>query len=150
MPEPQRSAVLGYFEARFGIPLTAFAGYCLLERRKVYVLMRDSPHLEMLGSLKIHSVGLPVLRKIRRYLKPTTAALQRFGHQATRHTLALSAAQTVQLLREHKLLLPLDCQPGYIILLYEGHILGCGLYTPGCLHSQIPYRQSAHQRFADL
>jgi NOL1/NOP2/fmu family ribosome biogenesis protein len=136
--EPQRSAVLGYFEERFGIPLTAFAAYRLLERHKIYVLTHDSPHLEALASLKVHSLGLPLLRKMRHACKPTTVALQRFGHQATRHMLELLPAQMRQLMQEHELPLHLEWSPGYIILLYEGHILGCGLYTPGRLRSQIP------------
>jgi hypothetical protein len=136
--EPQRSVVLGYFEERFGIPLTAFAAYRLLERHKIYVLMHDSPHLEALASLKVHSLGLPLLRKMRYALKPTTVALQRFGHQATRHRLELLPAQMMQLRQAHELSLYLEWSPGYIMLLYEGHILGCGLYTPSRLRSQMP------------
>jgi NOL1/NOP2/fmu family ribosome biogenesis protein len=148
VPEPQRSAVLGYFEARFGVPLAAFAGYRLLERRKVYALVRESPHLETLASLKVQSVGLPVLRKMPHHLKPTTAALQRFGRHVTRHKLELSTSQMQALLQNQELSLHIDVQPGYVMLLHAGHVLGCGLYTPGRLRSQIPRRQSAHQRFA--
>jgi NOL1/NOP2/fmu family ribosome biogenesis protein len=86
---------------------------------------------------------------MRHALKPTTVALQRFGHQATRHTLELPPAQMMQLLQEHELSLHLEWSPGYVILLYKGHILGCGLYTPGRLRSQIPSHQRVHQRFAD-
>jgi hypothetical protein len=129
--------------------LTAFAAYRLLERRNIYVLVHDSPHLEALASLQVHSLGLPVLRKMRHALKPTTVALQRFGHQATQHTFELSLAQMMQLMQEHELFLHLEWSPGYIMLLYEGHILGCGLYTPGRLRSQIPFQQRVHQRFAD-
>jgi NOL1/NOP2/fmu family ribosome biogenesis protein len=132
------------------MPLTVFAHYALLEYRKVYTLVPNSPHLALLATLKVHSVGLPVLRKTPRSLKPTTAALQRFGQQATRHMLELSVAQIAQLLQEHELPLHIDWPPGYIILLHAGHVLGCGLYTPGRLRSQIPRRQSVHPRFDDL
>lgn len=148
MPEPQRSAILEYFTVRFGIPLTSFADYALLERHKTFVLAPNSPHLAGLASLKIHSLGLPVLRKIPPYLKPTTAALQRFGQQASQHILELSAVQIAQLLQEHELPLDSDWQPGYILLRYAGHVLGCGLYLPGRLRSQLPRRQSVHPRFA--
>jgi NOL1/NOP2/fmu family ribosome biogenesis protein len=150
VPEPERSAVLGYFTARFGVPLTVFTRYALLEHGKAYMLVPDSPHLARLATLKVHSIGLPVLRKMPRYLKPTTAALQRFGQQATRHTLELSVAQVAQLLREYAFPLQMDWQPGYVILCHAGHVLGCGLYTPGRLRSQIPRRQSVHPHFDDL
>lgn len=136
-----------YFEERFGIPLTAFAGFRLLERRKVYVLVHDSPQLERIASLKVHSIGLPVLRKMGRHLKPTTAVLQRFGHLATRNKVELVEAQMTNLLQNQELALRVECEPGYVVLCFAGHILGCGLYTPGRLRSQIPHRQTAHQRF---
>jgi NOL1/NOP2/fmu family ribosome biogenesis protein len=147
VPEPQRSRVLGYFETRFGIPVTAFVGYHLLERRKTYVLLPAAPCLADLASLKVHHVGLPLLRKIRQHLKPTTAALQRFGAQASRNILDLSAAQVTDLLRTAELALAVDLSPGYVVLRHAGRLLGCGLYTPGRLRSQIPLRLVQHQRF---
>ena len=138
VPEPPRSTVLGYFTARFGMPLTAFDDLCLLLRHKLYSLCSAIPHMERLAVLQVHSVGLPVLRIIRHHLKPTTAALQCFGSQATCHMLDLSDSQFVALLHTREQPLHLDIQPGYVILRHDGHILGCGLYTPGRLRSQLP------------
>jgi len=150
VPEPERSSVLRYFVLRFGIALAVFDGYCLLERRKVYVLVSDSPHLPLLATLQVHSVGLPVLRKLPHHLKPTSIALQRFGGRATRHRVELRSGQVEQLLQEYELPFHTDCQPGYVILLHAGQVLGCGLYTPGRLQSQIPRRQSVRLRFEEL
>jgi len=136
--EPQRNTVLGYFATRFGIPLTAFDDLYLLLRHRTYSLLSATPYVERLAGLQIHSVGLPVLRIIRHHLKPTTVALQRFGGQARRHILDLSEAQILALLHEREQPLQLDIQPGYVILRHTGHILGCGLYTPGRLRSQLP------------
>ena len=138
VPEPQRSAVLGYFDMRFGIPLITFDGFCLLLRHKTYSLLSATSHVGRLTGLQVHSVGLPVLRSIRHHLKPTTAALQHFGTEARRHVLDLSLTQVITLLREREQSLYLDIQPGYVILRHAGHILGCGLYTPGRLRSQLP------------
>jgi hypothetical protein len=138
--------VLGYFERRFGMPVCLFAGYRLLERSKVYVILRDSSHLDALAFLKVQNVGFPVLRKVRQHLKPTTAVLQGFGQAATRHTIDLSSAQMAQLFTDRRLPYDLDWEPGYVILRHDGEILGCGVYTPGWLHSQIPQRLSTQQR----
>lgn len=143
--EPRRQEILGYFQVRFGIRVSVFADYHLLERHKVYVLARQSEHLQQLASLKVHTVGLTVLRKIRNHLKPTTAVLQRFGHLATRNTLELDDDQLAHLLQSRELAMDIDLQPGYVILLTAGHILGCGLYTPGRLRSQIPRRLNPEQ-----
>ena len=125
------------------MPLTAFDGLCLLLRHKIYSLCSATPHMERLAVLKVQSVGLPVLRIIRHHLKPTTAALQHFGSQATCHVLDLSDLQVVALLHAREQPLQLDIQPGYVILRHAGHILGCGLYTPGRLRSQLPQHATA-------
>jgi hypothetical protein len=136
--EPQRNGVLRYHAARFGIPLTAFDDLCLLLRHRTYSLLNATPYGERLAKLQVYSAGLPVLRIIRHHLKPTTVALQRFGSQATRHVLDLCAAQVLTLFHEREQPLQLDIQPGYVILRHADHTLGCGLYTPGRLRSQLP------------
>lgn len=88
--------------------------------------------------LKIHTVGLPILRLIRHHLKPTTAALQRFGMQATTNILDLPDDQLEILVHTREITLTLAIQPGYVILRHAGAILGCALYTPGVLRSQVP------------
>ncbi|MCZ6875226.1 MAG: hypothetical protein O7G88_17165 [bacterium] len=145
--QPQRNEILAYFTQRFGIALTAFRDFQLLERQRLFVLVRASSHLTALASLNVQGVGLPVLRKMPRHLKPTTAALQRFGHYAVRNTLSLTASQAGALLQGEELPLQVDVQPGYVVLVSAGHVLGCGLYTPGRLRSQIPRRLRAHLRF---
>jgi hypothetical protein len=148
VPPPQRDEILAYFTDRFGIALSAFRGLRLLERQKLFVLLRDSVHLSALAGLNVQGVGLPVLRKMPRHLKPTTAALQRFGHYAVRNTLSLSQMQLQALLLAKELSWQATVQPGYVVLVSAGHVVGCGLYTPGRLRSQIPHRLSAHLRFA--
>jgi NOL1/NOP2/fmu family ribosome biogenesis protein len=115
-----------------------------LERQKLFVLLRESVHLSVLASLNVQGIGLPVLRKMPRHLKPTTAALQRFGHYAVRNTLSLSKKQLQALLQNKELPCDAAVQPGYVVLVCMGHVAGCGLYTPGRLRSQIPRRLSAH------
>lgn len=149
VPEPQRSNILGFFEARFGIPLLTFADFHLLARRKVYGILPTSAPVATFARLKVHHTGLPVLRHIRQHLKPTTAALQRFGEQARRNVLELSTVQMIALFHTAELSLHLDLDPGYVVLRHAGHILGCGLYTPGRLRSQIPSRQVQQQRLPD-
>ncbi len=141
VPEPERRLVLGYFEQRFGIPLSTYADYLLFKRSKTYMVLRYTPHLTAVATLKVYTVGLPVLRQVGRYCKPTTAALQTFGHLATRNVVELSTAQLERLLRHRILPLSLALTPGYVMLRAAGHILGCGLYTAGRLLSQLPQRQ---------
>ena len=51
--EPPRSAVLRYFDMRFGIPLITFDSFCLLLRHKTYSLLSVTPHVERLAGLHV-------------------------------------------------------------------------------------------------
>src|SRR5215472_12551985 len=44
--EPQCSAVLGYFDTRFGIPLITFDNFGVLLQHKTYSLLNATPHVE--------------------------------------------------------------------------------------------------------
>lgn len=130
--------LLGYFEDRFGIGLSAFDDFHLLERPHGYWLLTCSPHVEKLMKLRVHTAGIPVLRKMKKHLKPTTAAIQIFGTRATKNVVNLSKQQFAHVLRQDGLSLSLAVPPGYVILAHHQHILGCGLYTGERLVNQIP------------
>ncbi len=151
MPEGDRKEVLGYFEVRFGIPYETFDAFTLLDRGKVYVLLSRHAPMEAVASLRLQNVGLPIFRKMPTHLKPTTAALQRFGLQATQHVVDLTTDQVMTLLRMGTM--PYDdikpLEPGYVILCQDGHVLGCGLLTPGQLRSLIPKWLAKHQRLTE-
>lgn len=147
--EPARQDILGWFETRFGIPLSAFESYHLMERRHGYVLIPVSAQVETIVSFKVQNVGLPILRKMPHHLKPTTAAMQRFGHLATRNIVDLDRARMVQLLRDQAYQVEMGLEPGYVLLRFEAKLLGCGIYTPGQLRSLIPLRQVKHQHLPE-
>ncbi|MBW2057434.1 MAG: hypothetical protein JRH07_01285 [Deltaproteobacteria bacterium] len=130
--------MLNYFQERFGIVLGAFEGFMLLERPQAYWLLTLSPHAFNLGKLRIHTAGIPVLRRIKNFLKPTTTALQTFGKNATRNVVQCDKHQLARLLKGHGVYTNLSIEPGYVVLCHGDHILGCGLYTGRVLLSQIP------------
>jgi hypothetical protein len=61
----------------------------------------------------------------------------------------LTPAEMIVLLREQETHVEMDLHPGYVLLRYEGHLLGCGIYTPGRLRSLIPLRQVKHQHLPE-
>jgi NOL1/NOP2/fmu family ribosome biogenesis protein len=146
VPHLQRQRVLSYFETRFGIPDHAFEPFSLLDRGKVYVLLSRLAPVEAIYSLRLQNAGLPILRKMPTRLKPTTAAIQRFGPQATQHIVDMTADQAQDLLRRGVIAYGEPLEPGYVILRQDGHVLGCGLVTPGQLRSLIPKWLVKHQR----
>jgi len=136
--DPGRSSVLGYFEDRFGIGLGTFDGFLLLERPQAYWLLTHSPHVQKLKRLRVHNIGIPLLRKMKQHLKPTTTAIQIFGPRATRNVLDLDRHQLALVLGQKEISMCLPPTVGYVILTYHQHVIGCGLYTGRKLLSQIP------------
>jgi hypothetical protein len=136
MLEPQHSAVSWYFDMCFNIPLITFDSFCLLLRHKAYNLLSATLHVEQLAGLPLQFVSLSVLRSMRQHRK-LMAVLQHFGTKAPHRVLDLSETRVITLQRECKQPLDLKMQPGYMILRHAGHILGCGLYTPGRLRSEL-------------
>ncbi|PON11982.1 hypothetical protein C2W62_41990 [Candidatus Entotheonella serta] len=138
--------ILSFFETRFGIPYDTFEPFDLLDRGKVYVLLSRLAPTSAICSLKLQNAGLPILRKMPTHVKPTTAAIQRFGPQATQHIVDMTAEQVQILLRANVVPYNEPLEPGYVILQQDGHVLGCGLVTPGQLRSLIPKWLVKHQR----
>ena len=72
------------------------------------------------------------------YLKPTSAFLQRFGRWVAKNVVELTKDQFL-LLKERRKIEPIELpvDPGYVMLNYEGWILGCGLYISNKLFAYI-------------
>ena len=134
----EREKVLSFWEERFGIPKETFARYSLLSTAKNYWLFVEPPEFKPLQGLRVQTVGLRFTRKVSRFLKPTSTALQRFGHLATKNVVDLSPAELDRLRRERKIPYEADLTEGYVIIRCEGKVWGCGLYMPGKLVSYLP------------
>ena len=134
----ERETVLSFWEERFGIPQETFDPYLLLATAKNYWLFINPPDLKALQGLRVQTVGLLFTRKVSRWLKPTSTALQRFGHLATRNVVDLRPAELDRLRRERKIPYEAPLEEGYVVISCEGKVWGCGLYTPGKLISYLP------------
>ncbi|UCG13333.1 MAG: hypothetical protein JSU72_02260 [Deltaproteobacteria bacterium] len=132
------------------MPQTIFADYHLLRRGATVWLLSQHSRLPALASLRVESVGLPLLRQVNTYLKPTTAALQVFGNYATRNVVNLASSQLTELVANGILTSDFAFSSGYVIVETEGIIIGCALYLPGRLISQFPRHLFTAQTWEDL
>ncbi len=135
--EEERKEVLKYLEDRFGIEESHFEGYEILRGVSNFWLFPKNEHLEKLRSLQIQTVGLLFLRKVSKYLKPTSVFLQRFGVLAKKNIVVLPEEIILVLKEKNKVEIELDLEPGYVVLKDKNWILGCGLYLPGKLFSYL-------------
>lgn len=134
----ERDRVLGFFAERFGMNLSAFAGYELRQRGSSVWIVRSDPRLPALARLKVRSVGLMLLRQVGRYLKPTSAALQIFGIYAEKNVIRLTPQKLEELVGQGEMRGDFAATPGYVIISLEGLPVGCGLYLPPRLLSRLP------------
>ena len=137
--QTERKEALEYFSTRFGIPGASFNGFCFIKSGNTVWAVSDVSGLaEIVNGLKLETAGIPLLRMKKTLWKPTTAGLQCFGHQATRNTVDLNDETLETFLREGFLLGAFCLEPGFVIIKWNGQVLGCGLYSKGRLTSQIP------------
>lgn len=135
--ENERKEVLRYLEERFGIEASHFENYEILRGVSNFWLFPKTPYLDKLKNLQIQTVGLLFLRQVSKYLKPTSAFLQRFGYLAKKNVISLPEEIILTLKERNKVEIILDLEPGYVILKNKNWILGCGLYLPGKLFSYL-------------
>ncbi len=133
----ERKEILNYLEERFGIDPLNFKEYEILRGVSNFWLFPKTQYLENLQKLQVQTVGLLFLRKVSKYFKPTSAFLQRFGYLAKKNIVHLSEELVLTLIKQKKIEIELNLEPGYVILKNKYWILGCGLYLPGKLFSYL-------------
>jgi len=114
-----------------------FDGYRWWGGQRAYGIIHDSDPLDGVAHLKVRTVGIIMARDVSQYLKPTTQAVNMVGHLAQRNIFELDRGALQSLLEDGDLPVP-SPDPGYVILKYGGHALGCGLGLPDRLVNQLP------------
>jgi NOL1/NOP2/fmu family ribosome biogenesis protein len=95
----------------------------------------------ILDQLKVRSAGIPLLRTKPSMWKPTTAGLHLFGLHATRNVCDLEGEARQAFLKREAINGPLPLEPGFVIVRWQGKVLGCGIYGKGRLRSQLPEKR---------
>lgn len=144
----EREPVLEFWSDEFGVPSDAFDGYAFYEKGgRIWAVRNGAVEAlggdENLDALEYESVGLPLMRVGGEHDKPTTDALQRFGGEATRNVAELDEEEARAFVRGETVETEFDEEEdgvdlGYVVARHDGCVLGCGLYFPGELRSQVP------------
>ncbi|MCG6916692.1 MAG: hypothetical protein LJE89_04005 [Deltaproteobacteria bacterium] len=138
LKDPEQDHLLGFFRQRFGITREAFADYYLFRRKRTVWVFTKDDRLKDLASLQVKSVGIPLLRWVGTHLKPTSTALQLFGVHADKNIVTLPTDQLRDLVEGKEIKSEFGCTPGYVIVAIRSAVIGCALYLPGRLISQLP------------
>jgi len=129
--DEQANEALTYFRERFGVE--ELPGRVV--ERGDSLWLTTAP--EMPNGIKIHSLGIRLLRKQKKSLKPTSFGLMLLGDRIRAQRVNLSRSDLENLL-QGRTLTRKDLTPGYVALCFEGDVLGCGHVTGGLLRCQIP------------
>lgn len=122
-----------FFQERFGVSREDLEDHKILKKSGDFWLTSDVDEPE----LEYKTEGVRFLRDTGNYLKPTTYGLQILGEKISRNTVKLEKKELVELLNGDMIERDLE-KKGYVALMYEGEIVGCGLYKDGLVSSRVP------------
>ena len=129
-----RSKIVGLWQERFMIPVQVFDGFCFYRRAQNVWAFSDTT----LPKLSYEAIGLRMMNFKEEPWKPTSCALQVFGRHATKNAVHLNREQSGIFFAGKTQVLEANVEPGYVVVFYNGDVLGCGLYSHGKLISQLP------------
>lgn len=122
-----------YLENRFGIREEELENYKIVKKAGDFWLTskEDEPDLEY------ETVGIRFLRDTGKYIKPTTYGLQILGDEITSAKTTVSKEELITLLDGDMIERELGIEKGYVVIKYQGRVVGCGLYKDELVSSRI-------------
>lgn len=123
---------LGLFEERFGVPAETFRDYAFYRAnvQAIWTVRRD---LLLPSRPKPYAVGMPFYYYRMIHPRPTTPAVLRWGHLATRHLAELGAEQIGPFIGYQDVPQTAEQEAafsrGYWLMRFRGRLLGVGLAT---------------------
>ena len=134
-----RAEVLDWWENRFEISRETFAGFSFWEKGagKIWVFAGEAPDVT-----SVEGLGMTFLRTRQEHWKPTTVAVQRFGHLASKNVVQLTPAEARRFAAGDDQELDWGGDWGYLIatrdVAGDPAPLGVGLFLHGELRSVVP------------
>ncbi len=134
--------VLEYFRERFGIPEETFDEYgvYLGQKGRVYLGPKN-----LIQKPDISSIGM-LMARVDKSVKPTTNFLQLFGGRADRNAIDLSKERAIAYIRGDDLEAD-EGSDGYVILRYNGSVLGCGFLKGKAIQNMLPKAKRQNVKF---
>lgn len=122
-----------YFEKRFGVSREDLDSQKIVKKSGDFWLVSDVVEPE----LEYQTGGVRFLRDTGNFLKPTTYGLQILEGKISRNLVELDREELLKLLDGEMVEREMS-DKGYVALVYDGKVLGCGLYKNNLVSSRIP------------
>lgn len=127
------SDVWDYLEQQFGVGHDDLDEFVIMEQSGDYWLAPEEHETEM--ELETH--GIRFVRELDTGFKPTTYGLQLLGDALESNVVELDRDELEAVLDGELIDREAD-SPGYVVLRFDGRVVGCGLYKNGTVSSWIP------------
>ncbi|MBN2465269.1 hypothetical protein JXD38_06570 [candidate division WOR-3 bacterium] len=122
--------------ARFGMPTDVLGRLEALEEQETVFV--GTPEVMSFDAVRPMRRGIRFARIYPYSLKPTTFGMQVLGGQATRNLVELTDEQAKLLINGGSLNVKADVDNGFVLLKWQGLVVGVGFYKRPVLKSQIP------------
>ncbi len=135
--DPTLRKGLKYIEERFGISSDHFKNYAFYIQSDIWITSKEMENFD----LKVFKRrGIRFLRVSKKGFKWTTAAMQIFGHLATKNVVILGEEDVQKFIRGLDLVVgDLEgVEEGQVIVKSGSDIIGSAIYRNGRLKNQIP------------
>ena len=126
--------VLNYINNRFGVKVENLDKFNVVERSGDFWLISD----QELPDLDYETQGVRFVRDTGKYLKPTTYGLQILDEKISDARIQVNREELKTVLDGDMVEKELEIGEGYVAIVYEERVIGCGLYKDGLLSSRIP------------
>lgn len=121
-----------YFEERFGVKEEELEGLNLKEVSGDVWLKSEKD-----SGLEAETFGIRAVRFMDIGLKPTTYVLQLLGDRISKNRVEVDEGEFKALLNGEMIERVMESK-GYVAIVYEGRVYGCGFYMDELVSSRIP------------
>lgn len=128
LKNPEKDKILDYLKDRFGLARDIFNDYWIVASSRQAFLFRKQNEDFKWPKDNFIRAGLPFIKIVAGYFKPTTVFIQRFGNLANRNTLTLNTQTIKTLCNQGEIAIELNTSPGYIIIKTGEHPIGVALF----------------------
>ena len=122
-----------YLDERFNVGKKDLEVFEIVKRSGDFWLVS----VEEFPDLEFETEGIRFLRDTGKYLKPTTYGLQILGSKITSSKIEVSHEELETLLDGDMIERNLELGKGYVAIVYEDRVIGCGLYKDELVSSRI-------------
>ncbi len=127
---------IDFLQLRFGLPANWLEGLELLkEQETIFVGTSDVMQFDKLRPLRR---GMRLCRIFPHSVKPTTFAMQILGKKAMKNRIEVNDEQAKGLINGSSIEIDAAVENGFVLIVWQGLVLGVGLYKKPLLKSHIP------------